>query len=491
MDGIRVDRTMPVTTANKPETYATGWYAGAVQVTLAASDDRSGVDATRYAVDNSEAEAYDAEVGVVVGEKGVHSIRYWSVDKAGNIGEPKELEVKIDGVKPAITAARVAGSEANEHGWNNGDVVIDFACADAETAIESCHPDETLTNEGADQSVTGTAVDAAGNSESYTFGGVNIDRTAPELTGLATTSANAAGWYRDDVTVEWTAVDGLSGIDTATQPADSTVTGEGAALSATATVKDKAGNEGRGSVSDIKIDRTPPTIDGDATTAPNDAGWYSGPVTVAFTCQDGLSGVASCPTEETVAGNMRTQSVTSGPATDHAGNEAPGTTVDDISIDGDAPVTLADITCNRVNEWCTGDEANVRLTATDQLGLSGVKEIRYSVSGGEQQVAAGQTASVPVTLNGEGEATVEYQAVDLAGNAEAVKTASLKWDNIAPVVTPVLSPMPNLGGWNRQDVTVSFLATDTGAGVKDGSVTPDVLVSIETASQWVFGHALD
>ena len=491
VDGIRIDRTKPVTTVITPEPYATGWYAGAIQVTLAPSDDRSGVDATRYAVDDRDAEAYDAEAGLVIGEKGVHSIRYWSVDKAGNVEEPKELEVKLDGIKPTITAARVAGSEANEHGWNNGDVVVHFACADAETAIESCHPDETLTNEGADQSVTGTAVDVAANSESYTFGGVNIDKTAPELTGLATTAANAAGWYRDDVTIEWTAVDGLSGIDMPTKPADSTVTGEGDALSATATVKDKAGNKGEGSVSDIKIDRTPPTIDGEATTAPNDAGWYSGPVTVAFTCQDTLSGVASCPTEETAAGNMPDQSVTSRPATDHAGNEVPGTTVGGISIDGDAPTTLADIACARVNEWCTGDDATVTLTATDQLGLSGVKEIRYEVNSGAGQVAAGPTASVPVALNGEGEATVRYQAVDLAGNAEVVKTASLKWDNIAPVVTPVLSPMPNVGGWNRQDVTVSFLATDTGSGVKDGSVTPDVLVSTETASEWVFGQALD
>ena len=200
-------------------------------------------------------------------------------------------------------------------------------------------------------------------------------------------------------------------------------------------------------------------------------------MTVAFTCEDNLSGVATCPTEETVGGNVRDQSVTSGVATDRAGNEAAGKRVDGINIDALAPTTLADTTCTRVNDWCTGDEATVKLTASDQLGLSGVKEIRYQVNGGAEQVAAGPTTSVAVPLNGEGEATVRYWAVDFAGNAEDVKTASLKWDNIAPVVTPVLSPLPNVGGWNRDDVTVSFLATDTGSGVKDGSVTPDVMVS--------------
>ena len=135
VDGIKIDRTKPETTASKPETYSTGWYAGAVKVTLTGSDDRSGVDEVRYTVDGGDATVYNAEAGLVVGEKGVHTIRYWSVDKAGNAGDAKELEVKLDGIEPTITGARTAASEANEHGWNNGDVVIHFECDDAETEI--------------------------------------------------------------------------------------------------------------------------------------------------------------------------------------------------------------------------------------------------------------------------------------------------------------------------------------------------------------------
>jgi hypothetical protein len=47
VDRIRIDRTKPETTASKPEPYATGWYAGAVQMTLSGSDRRSGVDQSR------------------------------------------------------------------------------------------------------------------------------------------------------------------------------------------------------------------------------------------------------------------------------------------------------------------------------------------------------------------------------------------------------------------------------------------------------------
>ncbi|HZT82877.1 MAG TPA: hypothetical protein VFA26_21780, partial [Gemmataceae bacterium] len=62
---------------------------------------------------------------------------------------------------------------------------------------------------------------------------VTIDTVAPTISGAATTSPNGAGWYTGDVTVHWTVSDALSGI--AAPPADSTITGEGSNLSASAT----------------------------------------------------------------------------------------------------------------------------------------------------------------------------------------------------------------------------------------------------------------
>ena len=129
---------------------------------------------------------------------------------------------------------------------------------------------------------------------------------------------------------------------------------------------------------------------------------------MAFTCTDNLSGVAKLPDQQ---GPQRTtgpaQSVTSEPAEDMAGNTTPGKTVGGINIDGLAPQTTADNQCTKTNGWCTGSTANVVLTSTDQAGLSGVKEIRYSVNGGAEQVAAGATKTVSVPLDGSGNATVE------------------------------------------------------------------------------------
>lgn len=71
---------------------------------------------------------------------------------------------------------------------------------------------------------------------------------------------NANGWYNSDVTIHWTFEDSLSGIDPATTPTDTVITGAGNNLSATATVRDLAGNETSTTVSGIKIKRQPPAL---------------------------------------------------------------------------------------------------------------------------------------------------------------------------------------------------------------------------------------
>src|SRR5207249_524012 len=118
------------------------------------------------------------------------------------------------------------------NGWYNADVTVSFGCADSLSGVMGCPASQTLA-EGATQSASGTATDAAGNSANASVIGINIDKTAPTLSGATTTSPNANGWYSADVTVHWTCGDALSGIDGAC-PADSTIIGEGDNLSASA-----------------------------------------------------------------------------------------------------------------------------------------------------------------------------------------------------------------------------------------------------------------
>ena len=491
--GIKIDRTAPSTSADVPAPLDSGWYAGPMEVTLAGVDSLSGVKATYYRVDGGARQTYDGPFRHSL--KGSHTIAYWSVDQAGNVedgtADGHDLTLKIDGVPPTITPSRTPTANAN--GWNNTPVLVGFTCDDAESGIAGCIGGGLLENQGAGQSVTGSAQDNAGNGSEATVDDINIDLTAPHLAGAPATDPNADGWYNHDVTVRWTASDGLSGVDTSTQPEDSTITGEGTDLGAgPVSVSDKAGNTVSASLSGIKIDRTPPTVDGGPTTQPNNDGWYHTDVVVDFTCGDNLSEVASCPTSKLISGDGIDQSVTSDPATDHAGNSTPGKTVGGINIDGHAPQTKADNVCTSTNGYCTGSTATVRLQATD-VGPSGVREIHYRVDGGTEQVATGTSVDVNVPLNGSGNATVDYYALDRAGNQEPKNTIGLDYDNIAPTVTHTVTPTPNAAGWNSSDVTVHFSAKDddTGSGVDPSSITPDVLVGDETSGQAVEGQAKD
>ncbi|HEX6290650.1 MAG TPA: PxKF domain-containing protein [Herpetosiphonaceae bacterium] len=501
--GIKIDRTAPSTLASVPAPLDSGWYAAGFNVTLNGIDTMSGVDKTYYSVNGGAAHVYSGSFNH--NTPGVSTITFWSVDQAGNVEDKAapghSITLKIDNLPPAIQGIR--SPAANGFGWNNVPVTVSFTCADGESGLASgvagCTDAVTLSNEGASQSVVGNALDNAGNSSSAKVEDINIDTTVPTLSGAPTTNANAAGWYKGDVTIAWTAQDGLAGIDPATQPADSVITGQGSSLSAgPVSIADKAGNSTSATVGGIKIDRTAPTISGatvnDNGTArsANAAGWFNSAVRVRFTCADTLSGVQECASDVLLTDDGVSQRA-SGTATDKADNSA-SATVSGIKIDSQAPQTSANNQCDSKNGWCKGQTATVVLTAADQSGLSGVKEIRYSVNGGPVQSATGSTANVNVPLAARsGLATVKFYAVDNAGNSELESGVSLKFDNIAPTMSHTLNPTANAAGWNKADVTVHFDATDDdgGSGVDPSTVTPDQSVSTETAGQTINGEAYD
>jgi hypothetical protein len=83
----------------------------------------------------------------------------------------------LDITPPEITGYVTAAPNAN--GWYNADATVHFEASDSGSGIESVSGDVMLSDEGAGQSVVGTATDRAGNSASFTVSGINIDKTAP------------------------------------------------------------------------------------------------------------------------------------------------------------------------------------------------------------------------------------------------------------------------------------------------------------------------
>jgi sugar lactone lactonase YvrE len=87
--------------------------------------------------------------------------------------------------------------------------------------------------------------------------------------------------------------------------------------------------------------------------------------------------------------------------------------------------------------WHASAPVTVAVSATDDTGGSGVKEIRYSVDMGSEQVVAGASATIAVV--GDGIHTVAYWSVDAAGNVEETRYATVKIDTTAPAATGAIS----------------------------------------------------
>jgi hypothetical protein len=115
----------------------------------------------------------------------------------------------------------------------------------------------------------------------------------------------------------------------------------------------------------------------------------------------------------------------------------------------------------------------VSLSAVDNQGGTGVKQIQFSTSGaqnGGTQVVSGGASSV--TISAEGSTMLTYNAVDYGGNVEAAKMLTLKIDKTAPIIAAMPGPGCTLQPANHQLVQVANVtATDALSGVKFLSVS--------------------
>lgn len=237
----------------------------------------------------------------------------------------------MDMTPPTIMGS--ADPAGNAAGWNNTNVTVSFTCTDADSGVASCSASTTLTDEGANQSVTGTATDNAGNSASATVSGISIDKTSPTISASRSAAPNAAGWNNSAVTVSFACDDALSGV--ASCSANQTLSSEGLGQSASGMAMDVAGNSASVSEGPINIDMTAPVL------SVAGGGVFYVDQNVDATCMatDALSGVASTSCGS-VSGPAYQLGVGTFPlmasATDNAGNTATGSVTVTIKVNADS-----------------------------------------------------------------------------------------------------------------------------------------------------------
>ena len=383
-------------------------------------------------------------------------------DVAGNTATA-HVDVSFATTAPTITASVFPLPDAQ--GWNNTPVTVSFVCTNTVAPIASCPGTQVISAGGANQSVTGTAADVAGNMASASVT-LNIGTVPPTIVGVISPAPNPAGWNNSNVTATWTCVPGTAPL--AVPPAPVVVNTEGANQIVTGVCTDVAGNSVSSSLT-VNIDKTPPTITASPSPAPNAGGWNSSAVTVTFNCSDTLSGVAVCPPPQTVSTPGANQ-IVKGTASDVAGNSASTQITVNIS---ETPPQIIPVIAPLPNAagW-NNTNVTVSFTCTPGPGAAPI------TSCPSPQIFSTEGASIPVS------GTV----TDAAG-ATATASAVIKLDKTPPTVTPNISPAPNSNGWETAPVTVSFTCSDSLSGV--ATCPSSTLISTDGANQPVTGVATD
>lgn len=484
---VNLDMTAPVTSASASGPAGAGqWYTGSAQVSLAATDNLSGLTGTFYEVDGGGAQPYAGPF--VVSGAGNHTVNYWSTDAAGNAEQRRTLAVGMDDAAPT-TQFSAAGNQGNEGWFRAGPLQVTLTANDNVSGTAATYysvdggPTQTYTGpfdmsgQGR-HTVSYWSVDKAGNTEAAQSSPVNIDYTGPDTQSSVSGTLGGALYYKSDVRVTLTpSEDNLSGVagtfyrvdngPTQTYTGPFTVTGDGVHPVEFWSV-DVAGNHSyTGRIGGIHIDTTAPETQASVAGTAGDNGWYKGPVQITLSASDAQSGIRR--TFYTIDGGQN--QYYSAPFTfsaegthtihfwsmDEASNTDPQQTLV-VNIDSTAPRTGASLAgAVGDNGWFHGS-AQVTLSSTDDVRQNGTF---YAVDGGPTQVY-----STPFKVAGDGQHTVSFWSVDQTGNAEAPQTITFLVDGTLPATQAAAVGAPGDNGWYRGPVQVTLSASDAMSKVR-------------------------
>ena len=412
--------------------------------------------------------------------------------------------IKVDKTAPETTInskpADPTNSTSASFGFSSNETGSTFQCSIDNGSFSSCASPKSYSSlANGPHTFRVRATDAAGNVEatpaSYTW---TVDRTAPSAPVINSPANNSSvgasftlsGTAEANSTVELFEGTTSKGTTQASASGNWSITLNNVSAGShtyTAKATDAAGNTSALSTGrTVIVDTTAPTAtitSGPASgstvnSASASFGFSSNETGSTFECSLDGAAYTTCSSPQNYTNLSDGSHTFSVKATDAVGNT--GTPVSrtwTVSTDSVAPTTTAsaknaDNTTYNSGDW-TKQNVTVSLSATDNTGGSGVKQITYSASGAQtiaQTDASGSSVTLPV-INTEGTTTVTYKATDNAGNVEANKTFTVKIDKTGPVV---ISTNPAKDAQNVP-MTSPIKATfkGDGSGIDSDTINPD------------------
>jgi len=422
---VQIDGSAPNNTTPAADS---SWRKTQYSVVLSGTDSVSGMSKMLYSVDGGAIqEGPSGILTAIVSGSGVHTLRTYAEDIAGNQSGYRDETIRIDNVPPTDTTTAPGTPVQNNY-------PVTLGGTDAHSGIniikytvdggpeQSGAPGATVKISGNGPHVLQTmAIDNAGNDSGWKSQTVTVDVSlTPDSTPPTDTTTVSAGWKTSNYNVTLSATDGSGvGVDymqyridggsiqTAAAGATVTVSGDGSHDLETRAF-DLLGNSSTWKFQTVNIDTTVPVDTSVITVAP---AWTTSRDFV-LSGTDATSGVASI--SQTGAHTLSTR------IQDNAGNWSVWR---DDSVGIDKLIPTLTVACGSV-EW-RSTPATCSVTADG--GISGLA----ALTGARGDSAPSAVSGSSYVVDADGAWSLSFRAVDGAGN-EKLALAQVKVDRTAP-----------------------------------------------------------
>ena len=434
-----------------------GWFISVVRVEVHSVDATSGLNQTYLSLDGANWTSLAGDIHLQ--EDGIHVLRYYSTDMAGNVESYAEATVKIDRSGP--TSQIIINRTEAVYGWYGSEVRASIESGDAMSGLNQSYyrmdggnwmlADGSFVIGEGKHLVEWYAIDLAGNPGDHHSQAVNLDLSPPETDHRLTGTGGSGGWFLTNVSLELEAYDGLSGLNRTWFRLDGApwdeygseirVEGEGTHLVSFYSI-DLIGNIEPQENLTIRIDLKAPITAYMRSGSLGAGDWLVTPANLSFSSSDGVSGLGST-TYRLDEGDWTTYQApfwvnTSGRhiiefhSIDRAGNTEP---MNSLHLDVDLSPPM--VRCNEGGRVFNTRAPVISWQAEDNT--SGIYIIEIGVDGGAMRYA-GPNSSLGLQNLADGTHEVRLRATDQAGNS-AVQVVQFRVD------TSPFSPQGPLGPW--------------------------------------------